>query len=103
MKSALILGGTQFVGKRLVQLLIDEGVEVTIATRGLTTDDFGNQVSRLIINREHTDSLEKAFKDKKWDVAFDQTCYSSQEALDSLQALNGKVQKYIFYIESGSL
>ncbi len=96
MKSALILGGTQFVGKRLVQLLINEGVEVTIATRGLASDTFGNQVSRLIINRENAESLEKAFKDKKWDVVFDQTCYSSQEALDTLNALNGKVQKYIF-------
>jgi len=34
MKSALILGGTQFVGKRLVQLLLAEGIEVTIATSG---------------------------------------------------------------------
>ena len=52
MKSALILGGTQFVGKRLVQLLIDEGVDVTIATRGKTPDSFGDRVSRLIIDRE---------------------------------------------------
>jgi nucleoside-diphosphate-sugar epimerase len=96
MKSALILGGTQFVGKRLVQLLLDEGVEVTIATRGMTVDSFGNQVSRLIINRENAETLKSAFKDKKWDVVFDQTCYSSQEALDSLEVLTGKVQKYIF-------
>lgn len=96
MNSALILGGTQFVGKRLVQLLINEGVDVTIATRGLASDAFGAQVSRLIINRENAESLEEAFKDKKWDVVFDQTCYSSQEALDILKALNGKVQKYIF-------
>jgi nucleoside-diphosphate-sugar epimerase len=96
MKSALILGGTQFVGKRLVQLLIDEGVEVTVATRGLKADAFGDQVSRLIINREDAESLEKAFKDKTWDVVFDQTCYSSQEALDTLNELKGKVQKYIF-------
>jgi nucleoside-diphosphate-sugar epimerase len=96
MKSALLLGGTQFVGKRLVQLLLDEGVEVTIATRGLTPDSFGNQVTRLIINREDAESMDQAFKDKKWDVVFDQTCYSSQEALDSLKSLNGKVKKYIF-------
>jgi nucleoside-diphosphate-sugar epimerase len=96
MKSALILGGTQFVGKRLVQLLVDEGVEVTIATRGLTPDSFDNQVTRLMINRENAESMGQAFKDKKWDVVFDQTCYSSQEALDSLKTLNGKVKKYIF-------
>jgi nucleoside-diphosphate-sugar epimerase len=96
MKSALILGGTQFVGKRLVQLLVNEGVEVTIATRGLTPDSFGNQVTRLIMNREDAESMDQAFKDKEWDVVFDQTCYSSQEASDSLKALNGKVKKYIF-------
>lgn len=96
LKSALILGGTQFVGKRLVQLLVNEGVEVTIATRGKTDDPFGDQVSRLVIDRENAETLKGAFNDKKWDVVFDQTCYSSQEARDSLKALTGKVKKYVF-------
>ncbi len=96
MQTALILGGTMFVGKRLVQLLLDEGVEVTIATRGMTPDSFGEQVSRLKISREDADSLKQAFQDKKWDVVFDQTCYSSQEALDTLKSLEGKIKKYIF-------
>ncbi|WP_066306857.1 NAD-dependent epimerase/dehydratase family protein [Bacillus sp. FJAT-29814] len=96
MKSALILGGTQFVGKRLVQLLIDEGIEVTIATRGLTADPFGDRISRLKIDREDADTLNQAFYGKEWDVVFDQTCYSSQEAQSTLQALNGKIKKYIF-------
>ncbi|WP_066070434.1 NAD-dependent epimerase/dehydratase family protein [Neobacillus soli] len=96
MKSALILGGTQFVGKRLVQLLLNEGMEVTIATRGKTPDSFGDQVSRLKISREDANSLQQAFQDKKWDVVFDQTCYSSQEAFDTLKALDGKIQKYVF-------
>ncbi|MFK9090842.1 NAD-dependent epimerase/dehydratase family protein [Bacillus salipaludis] len=96
MISALILGGTQFVGKRLVQLLLDEGVEVTIATRGRTPDSFGDQVSRLKISREDGESLRVAFQNKQWDVVFDQTCYSSQEALDTIKALEGKIQKYVF-------
>ncbi|MEH7503921.1 NAD-dependent epimerase/dehydratase family protein [Neobacillus drentensis] len=96
MKSALILGGTQFVGKRLVQLLLDEGIEVTIATRGMTPDPFGDQVTRLKISREDTASLKQAFQDKIWDVVYDQSCYSSQEALDTLKALEGKIRKYMF-------
>lgn len=95
-KSALILGGTQFVGKRLVQLLLDEGIEVTIATRGMTSDPFGDQVTRLHISREDSESLKQAFEDKAWDVVYDQTCYSSQEALDTLKALDGKIKKYVF-------
>jgi nucleoside-diphosphate-sugar epimerase len=95
MKSALILGGTQFVGKRLVQLLLDNGVEVTIATRGVTPDSFGSHVSRIIMDREDATTYQ-FFNHKKWDVVFDQTCYSPQEALDTLKALEGKVQKYVF-------
>lgn len=95
MKSALILGGTQFVGKRLVQLLLDDSVEVTIATRGITADPFGDRVARIKIGREDTASYQ-SFNHKKWDVVFDQTCYSPQEALDTLKALEGKVQKYVF-------
>ncbi|MFD1736479.1 NAD-dependent epimerase/dehydratase family protein [Bacillus salitolerans] len=95
MKTALILGGTQFVGKRLVQLLIDKGVRVTIATRGKTDDAFGNLVSRLIIEREDNESLVEAFEGEKWDVVFDQTCYSPLEALGSAKALEGKIAKYV--------
>jgi nucleoside-diphosphate-sugar epimerase len=96
MKSALILGGTQFVGKRLVHLLLDSGVDVTIATRGKTPDSFGERVSRLIIEREDAQSINQAFFNKEWDVVYDQTCYSPQEALDTLNALEGKVRKYVF-------
>lgn len=31
MKTALVLGGTQFVGKRLVELMIQEGMKVLLA------------------------------------------------------------------------
>nr|WP_263323453.1 NAD-dependent epimerase/dehydratase family protein [Neobacillus sp. Marseille-Q6967] len=95
MKRALILGGTQFVGKRLVQLLLQEGVEVTIATRGITPDPFGNKVLRLKIDRENA-LTHHVFQDKQWDVVFDQTCYAPQEAMDTLKVLEGKVQKYVF-------
>lgn len=96
MNSALVLGGTQFFGKNLVQNLINNGVKVTIATRGKTPDPFEDKVDRLIINREDRASLESAFENKEWDVVYDQTCYSSQEALDTLEVLDGKIKKYVF-------
>ncbi|MDP4171670.1 MAG: hypothetical protein Q8906_13740, partial [Bacillota bacterium] len=96
MKSALILGGTQFFGKKLVNILLDNGVDVTIATRGLTPDPFENKVSRLIIERENKESIKAAFEGKQWDVVFDQTCYAPLEALYTKQALEGKVKRYIF-------
>ncbi|WP_078550046.1 Rossmann-fold NAD(P)-binding domain-containing protein [Litchfieldia alkalitelluris] len=96
MNSALILGGTQFVGKRLVQILIENGVKVSIATRGMTSDSFGVSVDRIIIDRENIFSMERGFDNRSWDVVFDQTCYSSEEAFNSIRVLEGKISKYIF-------
>jgi nucleoside-diphosphate-sugar epimerase len=92
----LILGGTKYFGKKLVQLLLDKDIEVTIATRGKEQDEFGDKVNRLIIDRMSRESQIEAFKDQSWDVVFDQTCYSPQEVMDTLDALNGKVKRYIF-------
>ncbi|WP_390847846.1 hypothetical protein [Bacillus litorisediminis] len=44
----LYLGGTQFFGKLLVHKLLEKGINVTIATRGLADDPFGDKVNRLI-------------------------------------------------------
>jgi uncharacterized protein YbjT (DUF2867 family) len=71
----LILGGTKYFGKKLVQLLLDKDIEVTIATRGKEKDEFGDKVNRLIIDRMSRESQIEAFKDKSWDVVFDKTCY----------------------------
>lgn len=98
MKSALILGGTQFFGKRLVHHLLADGWDVTIATRGKTPDSFGDSVQRLIIDREDRQSLESAFgqSSRSWDCVFDQTCYSPIEVQDVLHVLEGRIGHYVF-------
>ena len=53
-------------------------------------------MDRLIIDRENKSSLEEAFSNRKWDIVYDQSCQSPQEALDTVSALKGKVKRYIF-------
>lgn len=93
--SALILGGTRFVGKRLVRNLLNKDISVTIATRGLAEDSFGSEIERLIIDRSDKKSLESAFKNKSWDIAFDQICYAPSDALNICETLSGKVRRYV--------
>lgn len=96
MKSAIILGGTQFFGKHLVQDLLNKGVKVTIATRGTTPDPFGDQVERIRLDRESRETIAHAAKAGQWDVLYDQTCYSPQEALDVMELFTGRIKRYIF-------
>ncbi|OAB44340.1 NAD-dependent epimerase/dehydratase family protein [Paenibacillus glacialis] len=95
MTTALVLGGTRFFGKKLVELLLKEGVEVTIATRGITSDAFGDRVQRLVVDRESYDSLLQATAGSEWDVIYDNICYSPQEAWNACEVFAGKVKRYI--------
>jgi nucleoside-diphosphate-sugar epimerase len=96
MRKVLVLGGTQYFGKKLVGKLIENGDQVTVATRGTKSDPFGNKVERLIMDREKKETMEAAFSNKEWDIVYDQSCFSPIEARDTAEALKGKVKRYIF-------
>jgi len=53
--NVLILGGTRFVGKRLVHLLAEQGHDITVASRGKTIVSFPNNVQRLKLDRASRD------------------------------------------------
>lgn len=91
----LVLGGTRFFGKVLVNKLIDMGYNVTIATRGLTKDNYGDKVSRIVLDRESKESIEVALKDKKFDVIYDNLCYSPNSAKIICDIIKDKTKKYI--------
>ncbi|WP_017150054.1 NAD-dependent epimerase/dehydratase family protein [Bacillus bingmayongensis] len=95
MKKVLVLGGTRFFGKRLVESLMQAGHDVTIATRGLTKDSFGSAVKRLVVDREDEAALQKVLVGKSYDVVYDNLCYSSNAAQVICNVLHNKVKKYI--------
>ncbi|MBP0726919.1 NAD-dependent epimerase/dehydratase family protein [Bacillus sp. RG28] len=95
MKKVLVLGGTRFFGKRLVEQLINANYDVTIATRGLTKDDFGEKVKRIVFNRDNPNSMEQLAQ-QSWDVVYDNICYSPNEAKEIVNVLKGKVGRFVF-------
>ncbi|PYZ94069.1 NAD-dependent dehydratase [Salipaludibacillus keqinensis] len=96
MRKVLVLGGTRFFGKRLVNKLLANGDEVTVATRGETAVSFGQKVHHLKLDRFDRGSMEKTFQDGEWDVIYDQICFSPDDAMDACEIFEGRVGKYIF-------
>ncbi len=92
----LVLGGTRFVGKKLVQLLLKQGVEVTIANRGMTPDPFGNAVKRIKVERTNPTALTQALSNETWDIVYDQICFSPDEAMAMCEALKNRTKRLIF-------
>lgn len=92
----LVLGGTRFFGKKLVELCIENGHDVTILTRGQSGNPFGPNVKQLVANRNDQEALAQVLSDKTWDIVYDNICYSPNEAQAICELLKGKTQKLVF-------
>lgn len=53
----LVIGGTRYFGIHMVNKLLEQGHEVTIATRGKTPDSYGDKVERITIQRTNEESM----------------------------------------------
>lgn len=86
--NTLVLGGTRFFGVHLVDSLLQSGHRVTIATRGLAQDPFGDRVSRLVVDRTEPESLKAALAKKHFDVAYDNLAYCANDVRHLLDHLS---------------
>ncbi|MBA2674029.1 NAD-dependent epimerase/dehydratase family protein [Ramlibacter sp.] len=91
----LVIGGTRFFGKRLVRGLLEQGCDLTLATRGRAADDFGDTVRRIRVDRRDAAAMRAAFDGARYDVVYDQMCYSPLDAAISAEVFAGKVGRYV--------
>ncbi len=89
----LVLGGTAFLGRRLVRAAVDRGHEVTTFTRGQTNPDLFPEVERLTGDRE--DDL-SALSGREFDVAIDTSGYLPRVVRASAELLAGSIESYVF-------
>lgn len=94
-KNILVIGGTRYIGKLLVQRLIAGRNSVTIATRGRTADPFGERISRIRVDRRDESAMRAAFADADFDVVYDQMLYSPLDAAIAARVFAGRTRRYI--------
>lgn len=89
----LILGGTKFLGRALVDAALAAGHAVTLFNRGQTNPDLYPDVEKL---RGDRDGGLAVLDGRKWDVAIDTCGYFPRLVGDSARALAGSVDHYAF-------
>ncbi len=67
---ALVIGGTLFIGRRLVKRLLEEGHEVTVLHRS-ERHGYGPEVGNLVGDRNDPDSMRRALAGQRFDWVFD--------------------------------
>ena len=94
-KKILVMGGTWFIGRVIVEQLLERGdCEVVIFHRGQTGKDLFPQVRRIQGDRE-TNDYAKATKEE-WDGVIDVSSYYPQSLEKMVAALEGKVGRYVY-------
>lgn len=98
MMKVLILGGTRFLGKALVEEGLNRGHEITLFNRGNNKEVF-SEVEQLIGDRDGDVSQ---LKNRKWDVVMD-TCGFAPHQMKKVAAVLGKTIEHYTYISSISV
>lgn len=94
-KNILVIGGTRYFGKLLVQRLLGAGHQVTIATRGHAPDPFGERITRIRVDRRNERAMLAAFAGQSYDLVYDQMCYSPLDAAIAVRVFAGRVKRYV--------
>jgi nucleoside-diphosphate-sugar epimerase len=94
-KNILVIGGTRFIGRLLVQRLLHAGHRVTIATRGYAPDPFGSRIQRIRTDRRNEPGMRKLAEAGPFDIVYDQMCYSPLDAAIAVRSFAGKVGRYV--------
>ena len=99
-KRVLVIGGTQFIGRLLVNELLRAGHEVHILHRK-SRHPYGKRVHNLVADRNNAAAVRKAVGATRFDVVFDNAYdwehgTTGPQVEATAQIFDGKVSRYIF-------
>ncbi len=88
----LVVGGTQFIGRHVVDHLLARGDEVTLFHRGLTNPDLFPEADHRLGDR-NVDLA--ALLRGEWDATFDPSAYVPRQVRALASALGGRGGRYV--------
>jgi nucleoside-diphosphate-sugar epimerase len=92
----MVIGGTRFVGLRLVKILAEYGHDITLLNRGKTQVDLPSGVKRLYADRRNPTEISQVLKSQDFEMVCDMTGYQLKNLEPVVVALRDRIGHYIF-------
>ena len=89
----LVLGGTYFIGKVLVELLVNKH---TVSTLNRGTRKPSENVSLIVADRHNHSEVKNGLREQSFDVVIDLSGYNEDDVAIVLDSLGGRFGQYIF-------
>ncbi|WP_062353344.1 NAD-dependent epimerase/dehydratase family protein [Herbidospora yilanensis] len=91
----LVIGGSVFLGRAVVEEALARGHDVTMFNRGVSRADRPD-VESVHGDRENHDHLVRLVDGREWDAVVDVCGYTPAKVLDGVRVLNGHASHYTF-------
>jgi 2'-hydroxyisoflavone reductase len=96
----LVIGGTLFIGRLLVDELVKGGHEVAVLHRK-PKHDLGRRVENIMADRNDADSLREALSGRRFEVVFDnvydwQRGTTAAQVEATIRAVGDRITRYVF-------
>jgi 2'-hydroxyisoflavone reductase len=96
----LVIGGTLFIGRLLVEELVKGGHDVTVLHRK-PKHDFGKRVDNIMADRNDAEAMKEALSTRRFDVVFDNAYDWSRgttapQVEATVRACGDRITRYIF-------
>lgn len=97
----LVLGGTRFVGRAIVEQALARGDDVTALHRGVT-GELPDGVTALLVDRTDRDALAATLGDGTWDAVADTWAGAPRLVADAAELLRDRAPRFA-YVSSRSV
>lgn len=91
----LVIGGTQFFGRRIVEKLLERGAKVTVFSRGKKRPLFWPDVETVIGDRQDKEQFVRLLGAREFDVVIDNIAYDADDVETAVTTFAGRIGHYV--------
>lgn len=101
-KNILVIGGSYFIGRKVVNILTEYDYNVYTLNRG-TCNEANDKVTRITCDRNDSENMQKCLKDYKFDAVIDVSGLNREQEKILIQSLNMECLKKFIFISSSAV
>lgn len=102
MKKVLVMGGSYFIGRALVDRLLEKGYNVFILNRG-SRPVWDGRIQNLICDRDDSKKLQRVLRPYRFDYVVDVSGLNGQQARNLCDALPSDTLKRFVFLSSSAV
>lgn len=98
----LVIGGTRYMGRVVIDRMLERGDEVTVYSRGNNRPQWWDKVNHIIGDRNDLKDLNINLRGKTFDTVIDTQAFKKEDVESIVQVLEGNTGRYLF-VSTGSV